>query len=108
MKKSLLVAAIFSLSSLGSALASEQNQDMQFMGDQKLQEINGALLAKGFTKKDALDIVFETSKYKLTAKERNAVSGSAARMIYVDKEVYDKRTFSRKLKRFAARLQRNS
>jgi len=99
MKKNFLAAAIIGFATLGTANASEMNQDLNqdlnFMTDHEMHNVTGAQLEAGFSFREAMLIVNRRAdRLGLNIRQR-ARLGIFAQKLINSRTTYDKRTFVR-------------
>lgn len=93
MRKSLIAATIVGLAALGSAHASEVNQDMQFMTDHDMRDVSGARLAPGVSAQSLrLFTQFRYNQYKLNGNNKKKLMNTANELIR-SKKLYSTEDF---------------
>ena len=106
MKKSFIAAAIIGFAVLGTANASEVNQDLNFMTDHEMHDVSGAKLKWGFSWHQAMNVVKkEANKQKLKPVFHTTLQGFARNLI-ASKTVYDRKKFTKIISDRAVALKR--
>ena len=105
MKKNFLVAAIIGFVTLGTANASEVNQDLNqdlnFMTDHEMHDVTGARLKRGFSWGQAMLIVNRQAEQKNIRTGQWAYLGLFAQTLIYSKKTYDVPTFTKIIARVA-------
>ena len=104
MRKSFIAAAIIGFATLGTANASEVNQNLNFMTDHEMHDVSGAKLKSAFSWHQAMNVVDKYAKKRgLRYSSHERLEGYARRLI-ASKTVYDRKKFTNHISKKAFTL----